>query len=327
MFFSCKEKITEPKPPPPMNPNIVLIRPWCEERENICGDQQMGVWHGNKIYTVSVLRQLTLNQQFGVIEDSLLRLTPNFSIPGFPWYVARNESGTKLLLVMSKYSNVSMGDLIEVDLQTYTFHVLLDSSYNVSSALYFQGDSDCIYYSYYHPTTQLGGYYYLNINIGQDSLLFPHISEISASEVINGFDISPDRLKILYPINYREITPQLVEYNLSSGQHETLAVNFERQILWVRYNPTYNQIVYSNYPIGSGGFTVWDDSEIGVIDRATLTKRIMDVNTNPGGLSVNVFPNWSSDGKHIVYGSAKGPAREPPGAKSYYSLYVLKNVN
>ncbi len=92
-------------------------------------------------------------------------------------------------------------------------------------------------------------------------------------------------------------------------------MSFDRQLLWLRYHPSGGQILYSNYPRGAGGFTVGTDSEIGVIERAAPSKRILDVNTNPGWMSVSVFPNWFPDGKHIVYGSAPGPTREPLRAK------------
>jgi len=39
--------------------------------------------------------------------------------------------------------------------------------------------------------------------------------------------------------------------------------------------------------------------------------------------SVNVFPNWSPNSKHIVYGSGK-LSRE--SARGRYQLFILKNV-
>jgi len=155
-----------------------------------------------------------------------------------------------------------------------------------------------------------------------------HISEVGPSEVVNGFDVSPDGRKLLFPVNYSTQTPKAIEFDLVSRTFDTINVDFTRQMLWLRYNPVMsNQILYGNYPRGSGGYSVSDDSEIGVIEPDNSTKRVLDVNTNPGWLSVSLFPNWSSDGKHIVYGSAKGPAAEPPGAIGRFSLYVLKNVN
>ena len=302
-----------------INPKIQRIRYCCTDFGG--GNFRMGVWYSDKIFYVVPARLLRMDNSFNVVEDSLILREPSL-------FVSRNTSGTKLLMIKSQYTDVSIGGLSELNLQSLQTLPLRDSSYNISSAIYLPGQNGCVYYSYGSPAlNRVAGYYVLDLTTLEDSLLFQYASEIGPFEVVNGFDISPDGMRLLYPINRATEPPLIVEYTLAAGTQETLTVSFERQLLWLRYHPTGSQIVYSNYPRGAGGSTVGTDSEIGIIERATRVKRILDVNTNPGWYSVSVFPNWSPDGKHIVYGSAKGPATEPPGAKGAYSLYILRDVN
>jgi hypothetical protein len=319
--FSCKDSGTSGGGGgTSINPNIIRVKYCCSDFNG--GNFRMGVWLENKIFAVAPGRLLDINAQFESIKDTLVLW------PGAYLFVSRNSVGSRLLTVKSQFSDVSLGRLLELDIQTLTLRLLRDSAYNVSSALYMPNQNSCIYYSYGNPSRQIpAGYYALDLSTLQDSLLFQYVSEIGPAEVTNGFGVSPDGRKLLLPITRATESPLIVEYTFSSGVRETLNVSFNRQLLWLRYHPSNGQILYSNYPRGAGGSSVATDSEIGIIDRSNLTKKVLDVNTRAGGLSVCVFPNWSPDGKHILYGSAPGPAQEPPGAKGAYSLYILRNVN
>jgi len=125
--------------------------------------------------------------------------------------------------------------------------------------------------------------------------------------------------------------PQIVAYDLQAQTADTLDVDFDvgqgRIGLWLRYSPDGSQILYSNFPEGVYTSRVPGPSEVGLIELPAEEKQVLDVNTNRGGTSVQLAPTWSPDEQHILYGSAPGPAEEPPGAKGSYSLYVLKNVN
>ena len=302
-----------------INPKITLVKSCCSD-PFVPGNYRMGVWYQNKIFAVYPGRLIQLTADLQIASDTLL-LWPGGT------FVSRNSEGSKLLLAVWG-RGTQYGSLVEYETVTFVPRNIRDSTYNISSAIYLPNENRCIYYSYGNTSRQIvPGYYRLDLATLQDSLLLQHFSEIGPSEVVNGFDISPDGWKLLFPVNRRTEPPLMVEYTIASAARETLNVVFNRQLLWLRYHPAGNLILYSNYPVGAAGHTVGDDSEIGIIDRRTLQKRVLDVNTNPGWLSVNLFPNWSPDGRHIVYGSAEGPATEPPGALSFYSLYILKDVN
>jgi len=304
-----------------VNPNILLVKSCCTDI--IGGDFRMGAWTDNVVYCVSPGRRIKLSSNFQILEDTLVLF------PGGYRFMS-NYQGGKVMLVRSNFSDVSSGRLLEIETQTFNQRTLRDSTYNVSSAIYTLDENQCIYYSYGNSGRQIpAGYYKLDLSTLQDSLLFGYVTEVGPAEVTNGFDISSDGMRLLLPINREVEPPLMVEYTLATGARETLNVSFDRQLLWVRYHPTRSQILYSNYPRGAGGSTVATDGEIGVIERASLTKRVLDANpfADQGWRAVSVFPNWSPDGLHIVYGGTKGPAIEPPRVKGAYSLFILKNVN
>jgi hypothetical protein len=327
VVISCKENVTNPSG---INTNIVLVE--SSGTGNTRGDYRMGVWYNEDIFCVTPLRKLTINSQNHVVTDLYIADSLVGSLNGYGYrffnYLSINKSGTKLVIVMSTYEDVSVGDLAEVDLQTWKLRVLRDSSYNISSAVYSNSDSSCIYYTYGNPGIGLRpGYYRYDFLTTKETIIFPYISEVGPAEVVNGFDISPNGEKLLVPLNHWALTPNVIEYDLNTKTVDTLRVNFKRQFLWLRYNSDATQILYSNYARGSGGSSVENNSEVGIIDMESVTKKILDVNTNPGGTSVNFCPNWSPDNRSIVYGSARGPLTEPPGGKEAYSLYILKNIH
>lgn len=210
---------------------------------------------------------------------------------------------------------------------------LRDSTYNISSAVYWHGDDNrIIYYSYGNEQGLEAGYYLLDKTTGEDSLLYAHRSPLGAGEMLNGFDLSPDNRKLLIPdirASWEEPrTPQIIEYDLHTRQVDTLHIAFDLSFvrigLWLRYSPDGSKILYCNFPFGSFTPLTNDDSEVGIIEGATRQKRVLDVNTHAGYRSVQLAPTWSPDGRHIIYGSA--PLVMPSGFKGTYSLYVLKNI-
>jgi hypothetical protein len=300
----------------------------------------MAVWCDNNLYTANRLYKLTLANEFSVERDSLFESLLDTTIEwGFNYkFIEADENGTKLLLVRSLYSDVSAGSLYELNLETQEYTLLIESIYNVSSAVYWHGDdSKIVYYQYGNPVGQDPGYYLYDKNTKQSVLLLEHIAPCGPSEMLNGFDLHPDNTILLIPAvrapRLSNKSPKIILYNISEKIIDTLSVDFDlshRRIgLWLRYNSDASKILYCNFPRGSFTETTNDDSEVGIIELLSLDKKILDVNTNFNNdmgtyKSVQIAPNWSPDEKSIVYGSGHLSIE---GARGTIKLYILRNVN
>lgn len=326
LFFTSCENSTEPDGWK-INPNIVLIKYCCDGI--IGGNYKINIWSEDNIYSATgYVRNIKIDTDFKVVVDSIIENT--FENMLFT-YLTINKTGTKILLVNSNYTDVSAGSLFELDLESSQLTILKSDDYNISSAVYLNNnDYECIFYSYGNENNNIiSGYYHLNIDTGNDSLILPFTSDLGYykyAEFVNGFDLYPDNKKLLIPIHRANLPAKMAYYNFETKQLDTLDFEFNDQFVWFRYNKTGSQILFCSYPWGIGGSTANAPSEIGIIDADTFSLKMLDVKTD-GFLSMSMFPSWSSDYKHIVFGSTEGPATEPPGAVGTYSIYILKNVN
>ncbi len=332
---------TEPETGNPINPNIVKIKDCCDD-DLVTGNYFQGLHFGNKIITTGPVTVFEIDSSFEILERNniWMDIAAQFNNPfGIGFYIGLNNTKEKLIFVKSLFGDVSVGALYEYELKSKQLIQVRDSSYNISSAVYWHGDdSKLVYYSYGNEQGLEAGYYLHNKTTNSDSLLLAHRSPSGPSEMLNGFDVHPENSKIIYP-NVRASftnpdvlqTPQIIEYDLQTQQADTFDIEFDlsfvRVGLWLRYSPSGNRILYCNFPLGSFGSTTNDDSEVGIIELPSHYKRVLDVNTNPSptGRSVQLAPSWSSDGKNIIFGS--GQLFMPSGAKGFSSLYVLKNVD
>ena len=326
----------------PINPNIIKIIDCCvrEDEKFVSGDFFMGQISGDELIATGPISTFNIDSNFQIVsqEEIWRDIIEIFDDPfGTGFYFTANNSQDKILFVKSLFGNRSIGSIFEYDLSSNNLFHLKDSTYNISSAVYWHGDDTrIVYYSYGNDEGLEAGYYLHNKSTGADSLLLAHRSSIGPSEMLNGFDLSPDNTRLLIP-NVRASfsnpvgpqTPQIVEYDLQTQQADTFDVEFDLSFvrigLWLRYSPDGSRILYSNFPLGSFTPTTNDDSEVGIIDRETMEKRVLDVNTNPdfGVRSVQLAPTWSSNGKHIIYGSAHCLC---PAVRKAFTRYIYSKT-
>lgn len=313
-----------------INPNLIKIKDCCNEI--VGGNYIMSVWIDDRdIFTVLPPRYINLKDNLNFSNDTVIKSLYMGDYFNYR-FINKSNFSPKVLIIFSEYTDISMGSLYEFGLDNYSKVLLKDSTYNISSAVYFKTKpNECVFYSYGNPSKNFqAGYYWLNTITGEDSLIFPYLSALGNNapmESVNGFDISPDDSRLLIPLARPQLTARAAYLDLKTKKIDTLNFNFDQQFVWLRFSHSGNRVLYNTYPWGIGSHTVNGYTNVGVINLNDLSYKILDVNTNQYGTSLNVFPDWSSDDKNIIFGSAPGPSSEPAGAVGLYSLYILKNVN
>lgn len=305
----------------PINENIDTIV-YKEHGTSLMDIHCASITSDNRLFISHPLRFYDLNEELEVLKYE------NVSNEGAGYYNESNDNKSNSLYVDTKEYAFSIGALKEINSNNNIITTLLDESHNISSAVYYHDTNNIIYYSYGKPYGENPGYYMYDRITGESNLIFEYISEAGISEFINGFDIHPEKNILLIPVVKGEFeSPFIVEYNFNTDTLDTLNVGFDlsfnRSCLWLRYNKSGNKILYSCYPQWAGTAVTNDDSEVGIIERETLTKTILDVNTNEEtGRSVNICPQWSNDDEYIIFASA--PLAMPEGNVGLYHIYKLK---
>ncbi len=296
---------------------------------------QCALWIGNRIYCAAPQTGpnhfFELDSNLDTIRDVML---------GAPWFgslcLNADSSGSYLL---SKI--VFWGDLQEYGIQTGSLNVInaVDGGSNpitgVSNAVYYRGGDDTIiFYAYGNwsdttPDPPNAGYYLLDRKTGKSSMILHYISDLGENEMMNGFDVSPDGKTLLIGATSSSRPPLVIEYNLGQQIFDTIPVVFDSlamfdPAIWVRYSHDGTKILYSNYPLGTFSESVDYPGEIGIIDRATGTRRALQTDPSTEGTWVGIFPVWSPDDKHIVY-SCGMLQSEPPGSLGY-QICILKTL-
>lgn len=324
---------TEPEDGNIINPNIVLVKDCCVINSFNGGNFVWSVWiKNNEVIAGNEFRELKIDEDFNLKSENRILKAGNLVGIKTP---SLNSNHDKIAFIKPVFLDVSLGGITEYDISSGDFDEIKDSTWQIGSMVYWHGDgSKLVYYSYGNDDGLEAGYYLYNKTTSTDSLLLAHRSPAGPSEVLNGFDLSPDNTKLLYPdvtaTPNTSALPQIIEYDLFTKQADTLDIQFQpsnRIGLWMRYSPDGSEILYVNFPFGALQDVSGGTSEVGLIDVATKTKRILDVNTNDqnDAGSVQLTANWSPNGEHIIYGS--GRFFLPEGVVGTYSLYILKNVH
>jgi hypothetical protein len=300
-------------------------------QDSTYGDFQSATWIGNKLYGTGPVVVYTLDSnQYAGVDSTILPEEPFYR----SLFLTKNSLGTRLLGVNSRYGDLSIGTLFEQDLISGT-RTILDSINLVSNAAYIPGTNNLVYYCYGSNDTVRGkavpldsaGYYLLDRTSGNRHLLFHYVSDYAEGETINGFDISPDGKKLLIA-SVGPHQPVLYEYDLQGHTRDTIPTYFDiahvGTLLWVRYSPNGEKILYGTYPgdIFAGGFAS-EPGEIGVIDKSTAQKHVLNGSPDNQGVYMCVLPSWSPDGKMIVYGACY-ISTHPKGYISSFRLTILR---
>lgn len=326
-WICCKDSASGPVE---INSDLVEIKRAISADEIDGGNYITNIFiDNNNIFSLTPPTVIHLNNDMTRQKDTVLSNLFRYN----SWtYTFANKSifSSKLLLVFSRYSNVSCGSLYEYDLNSKNLILLKDSTYNISSAVYLKTKpGECIYYTYGNETIGLqAGYYSLNTQSRVEKLIFPYKSTLGyfdKEEYSNGFDISPDDSKIIFPIHTPYQPAKAAFLNLNTLKIDSLDFNFKGQFVWLRFSHDGKKLLYNSYPYGIAGRNVDGNSDMGLIRLNDLSSKLFDVKTSSAG-SISMCPEWSPDDKNILFGSGIGPKSEPPGAVGYFSVYLLKNI-
>lgn len=312
----------------PVSKDDILAIPDTWDNGLLTGNFQMGVWAPGRIYYTFPLSSIAINDRFELSDET-------HELYSSPSFISVSRDGQKMFYVNTLFSDISMGSLHIRNLLSGEDEVLLDSTKLVSSARYVGNTNDIVYYSYgsfnsnTNPLPGDAGYYIKRPGVTKDSLLLQHFSEAGPNELLNGFDITPDGKTLYYTLTFKNKAPQIVRVDLQISKRDTLPIvfdlNYDRRCLWLQLNSTATKLLYGVYPDNAWQTEVTDNSEVGVIDLPSLHKKEIRMQS-PLRFSnfMALFPSWSPDDKHIVFGG--GPISSD-GTVGLYSLFVLKNVD
>jgi len=304
------------------------------------GDGEFYVWVGNKFYVAPNLHQATTSNtgnklniiSYTGIGSSLLHFVDSAHPPYYgdtPVYITKGKDTNSLLFTTYCLESPAYSALGELDIPSLKMNFYLDSSYVVSSAVYMPNSTQYVYFYTFGSPKIKAGYYLYNKATNKYSLIFNYASNMLArDEYVHGFDISPDGKKLLSAVSMKGELPVIVEYDLSTKMRDTIKINFERmsggQFTWLRYNSDGSKILYCCYPENAYAGWARVTNEVGVYDKQRNRKTILPVNTDTRYGSVNVSPVWSSDDKHILYGSGRCANSIAPGGD--FSPYIFQDV-
>lgn len=299
------------------------------------GNFHTNLWKDHRIYSVNPLRYYEFDDSFKLVFDSVLLFdhTNTGQGPVISGILSMCFNADKTQILCVKTNKWYGGNLQEINLASLSIKELLDTSNNVAMARYISDDT-IVYYSYgsysaSNTNPPDAGYYLFVRGNGSKELLLQYISSLGPGELRNGFDIHPDHSCLIIPSVCYNRAPIVFEFNLRTRKQDTLPLifntSYNRWCLFLRYNHDGSKILYSSYPRNSFGETGYDDSEVGIIDKATFVKTVLGTDPYPQYASaICLFPEWSPDEKSIVYGS--NPISNDGFLSTSYRPTILKSI-
>jgi hypothetical protein len=285
--------------------------------------QSAAVWGKNDtIYSIEPINTIKVDSKGDVVHLSTLHDENTAA-----YFIEISDSCEYLLFINSNWVGASSGTLKEISLKSGEVHMLLDSTENVSSAVYYRDTDHIIFYSFGKPVGMNPGYFMLHKHSGERQLLYAYISPLDLYETVNGFDLHPFKDELLIPITHEDRSPSILLYNFATQESRTIFNEpnfFPLLTLWLRYNSDGTKVLYTSYPIGLLSGYAFAEGECGIIDMNTLTKKRLDVNTSDYQ-SETFCANWSPDNKRIVFSSA--PVSLSDGVSGPVKLYILNKFN
>ncbi|MEO9886796.1 MAG: hypothetical protein ABJR05_12585, partial [Balneola sp.] len=152
---------TEPEEANAINPNIIKIKDCCDDK-SIPGNYYLGYSIEDQIITTGPITKFTVDEDLNITdrEDIWRDIIENFENPFGTGFYFTVSSLNEVLITKSIFGDVSLGALYEYDNTTKGIVLLRDSTYNISTAVYFhEDDSKLVYYSYGNENGLEAGYY------------------------------------------------------------------------------------------------------------------------------------------------------------------------
>lgn len=279
------------------------------------GNWTSSVWTTNGIYYSYPVWHLTIDDKLNILVDEEISKEDGI-------WISASLDGEKILLVDTKQTGVSLGNLIEIDAISKEVTELIDVSYNISSAHFLSTDS-IIFYSYGWDSNPAGFYLFERENAGI-SLFMEEVNPRPIDEVIHSFDIDRGR-KILYTTQgYHKKDLVLISVHLESKVVDTLIASFDipeiLQSQWIALSPDGAKLLINHYPSSALFNESAYRSITQIYDFTSQSLSIFELDPRTYWV-VSIYPRWSPDGTMVCFSGGEMSEFGPVG--SYY-LYIKK---
>jgi hypothetical protein len=279
------------------------------------GNWTSSVWITKGIYYSYPLWHLTIDNNLNVLTDEEVSEEDGI-------WMSASPDGEKILLVDTKQTGVSLGNLLEIDAQSKEVSELLDVSHKVSSAHFLTIDT-VIFYSYGWGSNPAGFYLFEKKNAGI-SLLMEELNPRPVDEVIHSFDIDRNKRLLYTTQGYYKKEIVLISIQLDTKMVDTVIRSFEiPEVLeahWLALSPDGTKLLINHYPSSALLNESAYRSITQIYDFTRKSMSIFELDPRTYWV-VSIYPRWSPDGTKVCFSGGEMSEFGPVG--SYY-LYIKK---